>query len=109
MAKKNNIRSIRFSDEIIEMIESQAGETFTAKFEALVTRCMWELPKKEKELECLYILTERFDVDYMAAECEGNAYELEKLLYPEEQANETEATVQEEENGAEEKPISMAV
>lgn len=65
--------------------------------------------EKEKELECLYILTERFDVDYMAAECEGNAYELEKLLYPEEQANETEATVQEEENGAEEKPISMAV
>lgn len=51
MAKKNNIRSIRFSDEIIEMIESQVGETFTAKFEALVTRCMWELPQKEKELE----------------------------------------------------------
>lgn len=51
MAKKNNIRSIRFSDEIIEMIESQAGDTFTAKFEALVTRCMWELPKKEQELK----------------------------------------------------------
>ena len=50
MAKKNNIRSIRFSDEMIEMIESQVGETFTAKFEALVTRCMWELPAKEKEL-----------------------------------------------------------
>lgn len=50
MAKKSNIRSIRFSDEMIEMIESQAGETFTAKFEALVTRCMWELPKKEQEL-----------------------------------------------------------
>lgn len=39
--------------------------------------------EKEKELECLYILTERFDVNYMAEECEGNAYELEKLLYPE--------------------------
>jgi len=51
MAKKNNIRSIRFSDEMIEMIESQAGETFTAKFEALVTRCMWELPAKERELK----------------------------------------------------------
>ena len=51
MAKKNNIRSIRFSDEIIEMIESQAGETFTAKFEALVTKCVWELPAKEKELQ----------------------------------------------------------
>ena len=53
MAKKNNIRSIRFSDEIIEMIESQAGETFTAKFEALVTKCVWELPQKEKELAAI--------------------------------------------------------
>lgn len=50
MAKKNNIRSMRFSDEILEMIESQAGDTFTAKFEALVTRYMWELPQKEREL-----------------------------------------------------------
>lgn len=53
MAKKNNIRSIRFSDEMIEMIESQAGDSFTAKFEALVTRCMWELPAKEKELTAI--------------------------------------------------------
>ena len=53
MAKKNNIRSIRFSDEMIEMIESQAGDSFTAKFEALVTRCMWELPQREKELEAI--------------------------------------------------------
>lgn len=50
MAKKGNIRSMRFSDEILEMIESQAGDTFTAKFEALVTRCMWELPNKQKQL-----------------------------------------------------------
>lgn len=50
MAGKSNIRSMRFSDTMIEMIESQAGDTFTAKFEALVTRCMWELPKKEEEL-----------------------------------------------------------
>ena len=47
---KGNIRSMRFSDEILEMIESQAGDTFTAKFEALVTRCMWELPNKQKQL-----------------------------------------------------------
>ena len=53
MAKKNNIRSIRFSDEMIEMIEFQAGDSFTAKFEALVTRCMWELPAKEKELTAI--------------------------------------------------------
>lgn len=50
MAKKSNIRSMRFSDEILSMIEKQPGDTFTAKFESLVTRCMWELPAKEKEL-----------------------------------------------------------
>lgn len=44
-------KTVRLSDEIIEMIEAQAGDNFTAKFEALVTRCMWELPKKEQELK----------------------------------------------------------
>ena len=48
---KGNIRSMRFSDEILEMIESQAGDTFTAKFEALVARCRCELPRKEQELK----------------------------------------------------------
>lgn len=51
MAEKSKIRSMRFSDTIIEMIEQQAGDTFTAKFEALVTKCVWELPKKEQELK----------------------------------------------------------
>ena len=60
MAGKSNIRSMRFSDAMIEMIESQAGETFTAKFEALVTRCMWELPKKEQELKSIQ---ERIDYE----------------------------------------------
>ena len=53
MASKSNIRSMRFSNAMIEMIESQTGDTFTAKFEALVTRCMWELPKKEEELKLI--------------------------------------------------------
>lgn len=53
MAKKNNIRSIRFSDEIIEIIESQEGETFTAKFETLIRKCYQEIPAKEKELQFL--------------------------------------------------------
>lgn len=47
---KNNIRSMRFSNEILELIEAQAGTNFTAKFEALVTKCCWELPTKEREL-----------------------------------------------------------
>lgn len=50
MAQKNNIRSIRFSDELAELIDRQVGDTFTAKFENLITRCVWELPAKEAEL-----------------------------------------------------------
>ena len=50
MANKNNIRSIRFSDELAELIDRQVGRTFTEKFENLVTRCVWELPKKDMEL-----------------------------------------------------------
>ena len=53
MAKKNNIRSIRFSDELAELIDRQIGDTFTEKFENLVTKCVWELPQKEKELKSL--------------------------------------------------------
>lgn len=53
MAQKNNIRSIRFSDELADLIDRQVGDTFTAKFEGLVTRCVWELPQKEAELKRL--------------------------------------------------------
>lgn len=51
MAGKPNIRSIRFSDELAELIDRQTGNTFTEKFENLVTRCVWELPQKEEELK----------------------------------------------------------
>lgn len=53
MASKNNIRSMRFSDEILNMIEEQPGDTFTAKFEWLVMTCVKELPKKQEELKQL--------------------------------------------------------
>lgn len=48
---KNNIRSIRFSDELADLIDRQAGDTFTQKFENLITRCVWEVPAAEKRLE----------------------------------------------------------
>lgn len=51
MAAKNNIRSIRFSDELAELINRQVGKTFTEKFENLVTHCVWELPEKEARLK----------------------------------------------------------
>lgn len=50
MAKKGNIRSIRFSDDVLEIIEAQPGENFTAKFEHLIRRCHQELPEQEKQL-----------------------------------------------------------
>ena len=50
MAQKNNIRSIRFSDELAALIDQQIGDTFTQKFENLITRCVWELPQKEEQL-----------------------------------------------------------
>ena len=37
--KKNNIRSIRFSDEMIDIIDQQVGDNFTQKFERLVYNC----------------------------------------------------------------------
>lgn len=50
MAKKDNLKCIRLSDEMVEVIEAQQGQNFSQKFENLVTRCMWELPAKEKQL-----------------------------------------------------------
>lgn len=51
MASKSNIRSIRISDDMLELIEQQAGNNFTEKWENLVTRCIWELPMQEQKLE----------------------------------------------------------
>lgn len=53
MARKSNIRSIRFSDELAQMIDLQPGRNFTEKFEYLITKCCWEIPGKETELERL--------------------------------------------------------
>ena len=49
--KKGNIRSIRFSDELIEIIDQQIGDNFTQKFERLVYNCYMLLPERQQELE----------------------------------------------------------
>ena len=49
--KKGNIRSIRFSDELLEIIDQQIGDNFTQKFERLVYNCYMLLPERQKELE----------------------------------------------------------
>lgn len=51
MANKSNIRSIRFSDDLAELIERQTGSNFSEKFTNLITRCVWELPQKERQLK----------------------------------------------------------
>ena len=50
---KNNIRSVRFSDEMIEIINQQVGENFTQKFERMVYNCYMLLPEKERQAERL--------------------------------------------------------
>ena len=50
---KNNIRSIRFSDDLAKLIDQQAGQTFTQKFENLITRCVYELPRQEERLKAI--------------------------------------------------------
>ena len=47
---KNNIRSVRFSDEMIEIINQQIGDNFTQKFECMVYNCYMLLPEKERQL-----------------------------------------------------------
>lgn len=48
--KKPNLRSIRLSDEVLQVIDCQVGNSFSQRFENLVTRCMWEIPEKERQL-----------------------------------------------------------
>lgn len=56
---KNNIRSIRFSDDLAELIDRQIGDTFTQKFENLVTTCVYLLPQKEAEIRRLDTMIEQ--------------------------------------------------
>ncbi len=82
MAIKTNIRSIRFSDELAELIERQQGSNFTQKFENLVTRCMWELPTRERELEQLEarIQEKREQLRHMSAQTRELSETLRELL-----------------------------
>ena len=50
MANKTTLRSIRISDDMAELIEQQAGNNFTEKWTNLVTRCIWEQEKAQKDL-----------------------------------------------------------
>lgn len=53
---KNNIRSVRFSDEMIEIINQQVGDNFTQKFERMVYNCYMLLPEKQAQTDRLDML-----------------------------------------------------
>ena len=84
MAQKNNIRSIRFSDELAELIDRQVGRTFTEKFENLVTRCVWELPGKEAELKRLdqEINRKRKEIQQMTVQAAQLGATINRLFLP---------------------------
>lgn len=94
MATKKNIRSIRFSDEIAALIDQQIGDTFTQKFENLVTKCVWELPEKEKQLERAKEMVQKEKEHYLILhkQCGNYSYMLgeigEKLIQVQEEINE---------------------
>lgn len=44
-------KTFRLNEDVIDLIERQAGENLTEKFENLVTRCVWELPHVEQQLK----------------------------------------------------------
>ena len=59
--KKNNIRSFRFSDDVLDKLQRAKGSSLNEKFDNLVSSCFNKLPrieKRVKELEeyrdCLY-------------------------------------------------------
>ena len=66
MASKGIIRSIRISDQMAKLIDQQVGSNFTEKWENLVTRCVWELPKKEDELKRIQEQIEKEKLRYYA-------------------------------------------
>ena len=63
---KNNIRSVRFSDELIEIIEQQVGDNFTQKFERLVYNCYMLLPEKEQQLHDMEARYQKAKESYFA-------------------------------------------
>jgi hypothetical protein len=69
-------------DDLMEEIEiSNCNVTQGYKLFKRLKELRLSRKKKEKELECLYILTEHVDVNAMADECESNVNALEEYLY----------------------------
>ena len=81
MASKSYIRSMRFSPEMVEIIESQIGNSFSEKFENLVSRCRLELPEKERQLAQLdqMIAKKRNEYSRLSADAQLYLQKLDKI------------------------------
>lgn len=51
IVKKNNIRSFRFSDEVLCKLQKAKGDSLNEKFENLVNGCFKKLPQIEKRVK----------------------------------------------------------
>ena len=80
---KNNIRSVRFSDEMIEIINQQVGDNFTQKFDRMVYNCYMLLPEKQRQLEKLEsdIRLRRRDLEHLSNRYNSAAGCLRSLEY----------------------------
>ena len=78
MNKKTFIRSIRFSDEMMDIINQQVGENFNQKFERLIYNCYMLAGEKQKEIQRLddLIMIKRDQVKKLQTLC----YELDRKL-----------------------------
>lgn len=56
---KRNLKSIRLSDDIVELVESFDGENFSQKIANMIFMCKKELPIRQKQLDTLEDLIEK--------------------------------------------------
>ena len=50
---KGILKSIRISEDVLEIIEAQPGDTFTAKLEGMIRTCHQEMAVKQAELKAI--------------------------------------------------------
>jgi len=62
---RNNMRSFRFSDNVLKAIESFAGTSINDKFNNLVQYCFESVPNRLKQLEQIKKDIEAEDEKYM--------------------------------------------
>ena len=53
MSRKNNLKSVRLSDEVLEYVQNFEGDGFNQKFENLVLFCMKEEKSKRLLIQSL--------------------------------------------------------